>query len=581
MIAFCRNTFFVICVIFIGLFPSCSRHDEVIPRELVDIDSILTRGDYRKGSILLDEYEDHHYKESSEAVVMYHKLMRAFLRCRVGGDPNRVSLVDSLCQFYQESGRQRENALSLFIMSDTYRKIKEYPQALECALQVEKIAKEGGMDDVLCWSYREIGLIYKNQRMYDEAQYYFQLHSSMAEKLQDMRHMIFALSEMGFVYTYKSNVDSTLYCIRKCIELAKSRKDSMNYLPTIQSMLYDIYIQIEAYDSVKNVMPRDSLNYDNWAYYYQGVGIEDSAIYYFNKCLNNYDVYVDRGCLQDLIGLEEKRGNLKEVVALYKKLEVVQDSIRKLDKEMETKRTSARYDYEQLKQQRDSMAVKKERLEWTIVAGLLFVLLLALLAYLYMNNRWKKKDAELEREKLLRHEEEARRMLSERQLADNALQQQHLERQLTEAAAQNDTASLRRLQSEADMLAAENKLIETRQQRRQLLLDDFMNSDLYRRIKLNSGNPDFRLTEEEWDELSVGIDRVYDNLTQRIRNLANLSSTELRVVYLLKLGVQPADISNMLCKSKSAVSMIRTRMYKKIFGKNGQATELDEYIRNF
>jgi hypothetical protein len=346
-------------------------------------------------------------------------------------------------------------------------------------------------------------------------------------------------------------------------------------------MLYDIYIQIEAYDSVKNVMPRDSLNYDNWAYYYQGVGNEDSAIYYFNKCLNNYDVYVDRGCLRELISLEEKRGNLKEVVALYKKLEVVQDSIQKLDKEMETKRTSARYDYEQLKQQRDSMAVKKERLEWTIGAGLMFVLLLTLLAYLYMSNRWKKKDAELEREKLLRHEEEARRTLSERQLADNALQQQHLERQLTEAAAQNDTASLRRLQSEADMLAAENKLIETRQQRRQLLLDDFMNSDLYRRIKLNSGNPDFRLTEEEWDELSVGIDRVYDNLTQRIRNLANLSSTELRVVYLLKLGVLPADISNMLCKSKSAVSMIRTRMHKKIFGKSGQATELDEYIRNF
>ena len=36
-----------------------------------------------------------------------------------------------------------------------------------------------------------------------------------------------------------------------------------------------------------------------------------------------------------------------------------------------------------------------------------------------------------------------------------------------------------------------------------------------------------------------------------------------------------------LCKSKSAITMIRNRMYKKIFGKNGTTTALDEYIKNF
>jgi hypothetical protein len=53
------------------------------------------------------------------------------------------------------------------------------------------------------------------------------------------------------------------------------------------------------------------------------------------------------------------------------------------------------------------------------------------------------------------------------------------------------------------------------------------------------------------------------------------------VVYLLKIGVQPADMATILCKSKSAISMIRTRMYEKIFGKTGTATALDEYIQNF
>ena len=40
-------------------------------------------------------------------------------------------------------------------------------------------------------------------------------------------------------------------------------------------------------------------------------------------------------------------------------------------------------------------------------------------------------------------------------------------------------------------------------------------------------------------------------------------------------------LNNNYSKSKSAITMIRNRMYKKIFGKNGTTTALDEYIKNF
>jgi len=103
----------------------------------------------------------------------------------------------------------------------------------------------------------------------------------------------------------------------------------------------------------------------------------------------------------------------------------------------------------------------------------------------------------------------------------------------------------------------------------------------YGSIKQNAGNRDFKLSDEDWLQLSDSLDNVYDNLTKRILNLANLNPTELRVVYLLKIGIQPADMATILCKSKSAVTMIRNRMYKKIFGKSGTATALDEYIQNF
>ena len=61
--------FFAICML-----SSCNHPRESIPHELVDIDSSLMKGDYRKGAILLDEYEDQLSGDESEEAMMYHKI---------------------------------------------------------------------------------------------------------------------------------------------------------------------------------------------------------------------------------------------------------------------------------------------------------------------------------------------------------------------------------------------------------------------------------------------------------------------------------------------------------------------------
>lgn len=569
----------VMACVAISVLSSCGNHRESMPQELVAIDSALMKGDYRKAGILLDEYEDQNHYEEPEAIMMYHKLMRAFLCYRTGEEKNSINLMDSLCDYYDRNDSQREFILSQLIMGDAYRHIHEYPSALDCCLHAMTIAQKNNREDILCWTYRQIGQIYKQQLMYDEAQQYYQRHYALAEKLQDKRQMLMGAHDMGFVYTYKGDVDSTIFFYKRSIELAKSRNDSALFLPQTKARLYDIYIQIEEYDSVKNVMPRDSMNYDNWAYYYQALGNMDSAIFYFKKSIGKFSFHKNRRCLRELIDLEKSRGNLKEVVALYEQLSETEDSIKKLDKEAETERTQARYDYEQMKQQRDALAKKKERDDWIMGASLVLVLLLIVIAYLYLDRKWKAKETELTHEKRLRQEEENKRRQSEQQLSDNLEQQKLLKQQLEKA--EQDEQTRIRLQTEADLLAAENLVIEAHQKQHRLLLDDFQKSDLYRHIKQNAGNRDFRLSDEEWLQLSDSLDKVYDHLTKRILNLVNLNSTELRVIYLLKIGVQPADMATILCKSKSGITMIRNRMYKKIFGKGGTATALDEYIQNF
>ena len=90
--------FFACCVL-----SSCGHQRESIPHELVEVDSALMKGDYRKGAILLDEYEDQLPFIEPETVMMYHKLMRAFLRYRIGIESNDIRQMDSLCNYFRKS----------------------------------------------------------------------------------------------------------------------------------------------------------------------------------------------------------------------------------------------------------------------------------------------------------------------------------------------------------------------------------------------------------------------------------------------------------------------------------------------
>ena len=110
---------------------------------------------------------------------------------------------------------------------------------------------------------------------------------------------------------------------------------------------------------------------------------------------------------------------------------------------------------------------------------------------------------------------------------------------------------------------------------------EFLESDLYMRIRMYAGKEDFRLNDDEWDELTSHINKVYNGFVRRLLELVDLSETELRVCCLVKIGIQPAAIATMLFKTKAAISLIRCRMYQKLTGEKGTPKQFDEFLMNF
>ena len=50
---------------------------------------------------------------------------------------------------------------------------------------------------------------------------------------------------------------------------------------------------------------------------------------------------------------------------------------------------------------------------------------------------------------------------------------------------------------------------------------------------------------------------------------------------LVKLEMKPVDIASLTARSQSTVSSIRTRLFKKFFGKNSSPQEWDNFIQTF
>lgn len=112
--------------------------------------------------------------------------------------------------------------------------------------------------------------------------------------------------------------------------------------------------------------------------------------------------------------------------------------------------------------------------------------------------------------------------------------------------------------------------------------DTLYKSAIYQLIKKQAHNPDFKLTDEQWQELQIEMDQAYNHFTARLYAICpKLNETELHVCYLLKLSIAPTDIAHIIVRQVSTVSSIRERLYKKIHGTSGNAKQLDDFILKF
>ena len=527
--------YFLILILFVAA--ACFR-PAPYHNDLVAADSMLMRGNYNSADSFLTLY-DLSYSKKSHHDNMYRALLGMARRYTISDlSANDFSMADSLVFYYEGKGAH-ESTMARIFLAEVYRSEGAYPLALNTLLMAEHSVSLCNNLTLLVWIYRKLGDIYFDQRMLSDCIEYYKTSFSYASKQSDTLRMAHSAFSMARVCMINNDADSAIYYLKKAIEWSKKHPEGKSTEISSRSVLADIYIQIEKFEEAAAIIPHDSLNDYNWAYWHLGQHHLDSAYIYFSLLLKKEDWQSKVEYLPILASLEEQKGNQEKALFYSKQLSAAKDSLKAHSQIEEIRHAKLLHHYDIIKQERDVAKKHNRNMHYLLVSIVIVVIIVALLVW----QAWRKN---------------------------------------YQVKAQSDVSTIERLQPETRLLTVENENIKTRKNHDRLLINELIMSSLYERIKENANKDGFRLTDEEWLVLATMIDQAYDGFTSRLRLLYDgINEYELHICYLIKLGISSTDIGNMLCKSKSAIGMTRQRLYRKLTGTKGTARELNDFITGF
>lgn len=87
-----------------------------------------------------------------------------------------------------------------------------------------------------------------------------------------------------------------------------------------------------------------------------------------------------------------------------------------------------------------------------------------------------------------------------------------------------------------------------------------------------------RMKDDDWSDIESQIRRICPGFGSQLRGLHAMSELEYQVCLLIKLRISPTDIAAVLSRDASTISTVRSRLFKKVFGRKGGAREWDDFI---
>lgn len=543
--------------------------------------------------------------EEPEETRMYHALLTLRAEDKLYVRQTSDSLIKSIVTYYNKQGDTAKRLEAYYMLGRIYRDLDEPLEALKAFQEAADLGKKTQQYDLLGRVYEQKMYVFSYQNLLAEA-------SEMANKSYDYYCMqkdtigiTYALRNKARLYSKLNQKDSMEICYQKAVRIAFNAKDTLTAYSILRE-LAAILADLHRYDDSEKALAyipekskkENAITLYNIARIHLYRQQEDSARYYLLKALQakyNKNIYLQKSIYQQLSSLSEKQGEVAQALRYERTCAMLKDSIAAITQTEAIYKIHALYNYQKIKQEKDRLLLQSEHQQKLLYLSLLILLGIGILIswgirrfkQYKQNVAQQKKElanlrVELEREKETEQKQE-------HELQKNQTKIEELELLIETARKERDekTETCQQLQRQISQLEISNRHIRLNmdekalaRQEKELRKQEMRQSAIYLWFHEESHWEHIPEAAPQWEELRNLIKDCFPQFIVRLHTLyPKISEMELRTCFLLKLEIPLKAFPKIMNKaSASAISNLRIRLYKKLFNKEGTASELDKFI---
>ncbi len=592
----------VVLLLFLLSLFACK--DRPYPRTLIMADS-LTYSNPDSAITILKELKEQMNSEP-ETTQMYYRLLQIRANDNAYIPYSSDSLIKAILTYYQDKKDNTHLPEVYYYAGRIYLDLGDTPKALQYLQKAIEVLNGSSNYRLISKTYQQVGTLYLYQHVSDKALATFKEAFHYTKLSGDNTLAFYNMRSIGRSFVAQTNMDSAFYYYKKAEFLAQ-KMGNRALVSSIGLELARIYEHSGKYEEALTITrnsyisPEDPAQYAILAHLYNEAGKLDSACYYYTKLLstgNRYDnldgYYVERrNCYKGLSDIARQQGKLAEALAYMDKYFIYTDSVQHALDTESIRKTNALYNYQLREKENirlETIAQKQKVWIVSLLAGIIITLIIAISTGIIYNlrKRQRRTQAKRQQEKLKEIADEQYRS-SRKFVEENEERIEAFKKKLQNTESQKDELEKSLQEAEKKLLELTNKQIKVRQKLQTLSETAFKESQIYKDFYHVAEMPNSetisgkeKITQKDWEVLATAINRTYNNFTERLRNLyPDISTHELRICMLIKIGIPPMGIAKLTTHSKQAITSSRKKLYQKTHNQPGSPDLWDNFIQKF
>ena len=549
------------------LLPGCRRHSEIDER----LEQIAALIDEKPGEAIaaLDSIEPGSLSKSDRH---YRDLLRIKAADKDYIEHTSDSLILDVISFYEKHGDNALYSEALYYGGRVYSDLGDYPTSISYFRQaLETLPEKEGNQNLRASILSQTGRLLATMRMYEEAVTYIEETIELDKELGDTLNLIYDIQLLGDVYSMARDYDKAEQIYKETLKYSDNitpgqialTKINLSTINRRRGNLDSSLYYVRNVVSEVNRMSINSAMHETAAVYLEA-GMLDSAYYYAKKIVESEDP--ERKDLAYSILLSPELKDYVSADSLYKYVKAYNRLLSRRYDNNQTQLFLNRqnyYNYRLHVREREKAELERAKVwDWLLFSAVVILLLVIIILY----TAYRAKQQRLRLHIAIDTIEKLRRDIEESNTPERTSEKF--------IGLDNDKEIKKRLKDDLLRLYEEHR---DDQPGIEIIKSEAYHK-LQQRIERNEILPE---KDSLWKELEETVLRVSPYFKERFELLlgSRPSQSEFHTALLLKCGVSPTKMSNLVGRSKSAIVSRRKTIGVKIFDKKMEPQVIDTIIR--